>query len=136
MSIFLALLMLISNISFNVNTHYCGGQAVESSFSLGIDDLDCGMHKLDQECDLFTPIGDLINPKPCCENEHQVVQFEENIKLPVANKQIDQNDGFVNFLCAVYKAELISEPVNQVFSYRPPSLPEQNQQVLFQTFLI
>ena len=49
-SIFLAILMLVSSTGIAANTHFCGGEAVERTLSLGIEHLDCGMAETEQSC--------------------------------------------------------------------------------------
>ncbi len=120
-------------MGFAMNTHYCGGRAVESSLSIGIEHLDCGMpaeKKKKSNCE-----DEQLDKQSCCKNLHQVMEVDENqdTVFPVFNLNQTLLISFVysfvfNFLNKEGKHV-------SVFPYPPPLL-EKDSQVLFQTFLI
>lgn len=134
-SILLAVLMLASNVGFAVNIHYCGGEAVEHSLSVGIEHLDCGMANDDMECSNADAENSEFHPQSCCDNQHQLFQLDEEMELGSRHLAVSQTffiafiHSFVSGLFAVDK--LSTEYLN----YSPPLL-ERDAQSLFQTFLI
>lgn len=127
--------MLVSNIGFAMNTHFCGGKAVETTFSLGLGSPDCGMEDMDQDCENFPTDEERIDAKPCCENQHQVMQTDDMAKSQPSFSSI--NPLFIAAIVQAYiKPVIFSEIGNAQFAYYSPPLSEKDVQVLFQTFLI
>lgn len=52
---FLAGIVLTTNIVFDSNTHFCASDIVRSSLSFAPENLDCGMQKAGEQC--LTPAG-------------------------------------------------------------------------------
>jgi hypothetical protein len=134
-ALFFAVVMLASNAGFALNTHYCGGEAVESSLSIGIAHLDCGMTETKKDCESGASHTNQIDRKPCCENEHQSFQLEDDFEL-----QSDSNPIHPVFIIAFvdsFVQTIIDVPSIEIFSanFSPP-LPKQDKQVLFQSFLL
>lgn len=135
LSVSLALLLLVAHVGFSMNTHFCGGEAVETSFSIGLHNPDCGMDNMDEACEANLPIEEQITPQPCCQNQHQLMQLDENADI----QTLTNTTNFV-FLAAfiaifVQPVLLTDQTFTQNTNYRA-SLPDKDIQVLFQTFLI
>jgi hypothetical protein len=134
-SISLALLMLVSIVGFSMNTHFCGGVAVETSFSIGLHNPDCGMSDMDGDCKKEPSSQEQVKPKPCCENQHEVLQLDENANLQAFS--VDVNPVFfvalVHYL--IQPILYIQQAEITYVTYSSPSL-DQDVQVLFQSFLI
>ncbi|MEX0812972.1 MAG: hypothetical protein WD048_12205 [Chitinophagales bacterium] len=133
-SIFFTLLLLLSNISLTMATHYCAGFVVKSQLMLGKGDLDCGMHKVKEECPFHSDTKERINKVPCCENEYLTVELKEDFNQTIQklNFDIDFVQAFAQSKSEKYFPELIFP---QYGNYYPPPL-DKDIQVLFQTFLI
>ncbi|MCK9451909.1 MAG: hypothetical protein M0Q90_09485 [Bacteroidales bacterium] len=135
LSVSLALTILFANIGFSMNTHFCGGEAVETSFSIGLHNPDCGMDNMDEACETTTPTEEQLIPQPCCENQHQLMQLDENATIqPVT---VFTNFAFLAAFIAVFVEPVIiaDQTFTQSNNYRVP-LPNEDIQVLFQTFII
>jgi len=127
--------MLTSNVGFAINTHFCGGEAVKSSVSIGIHDLDCGMVNMDQECQTNLPEETQIVPKPCCEDTHQVIQLDE--KAEVQSTSLDLNKTFFTaFIFTFVQPIIFPNQAENYFSFYPTPPLKRDIQVLFQSFLI
>ncbi|MGL1885177.1 MAG: hypothetical protein OCD76_01585 [Reichenbachiella sp.] len=133
-SISLAFILLLSNAGFAVATHYCGGQAVKSSIVLGNAMIDCGM-KMDKECESKETIGIQISKTPCCQNEYQSLDVEDDYKQSVlrSNVNIEFIAAFINsfILTPLFADSNESEYAN----YSPPFL-ESDIPTLHQVFLL
>jgi hypothetical protein len=130
-----AVIMLASNAGFAFNTHFCGGEAVESSLSIGIAHLDCGMSEAKKDCVSNTSHENHINKKPCCENRHQVLQLDDNFELQSNSNTL--NPVFVIAYVETFVQTIVDAPSIEIF-YKDlsPPLPKQDKQVLFQSFLL
>ncbi|HAD97357.1 MAG TPA: hypothetical protein DCG19_08115 [Cryomorphaceae bacterium] len=133
-SIFLAILMLASNIGIASNTHFCGGEAAEHTLSLGIEHLDCGMAETEQSCSSEDG-HDQLNAKPCCDNQHELLQLDEDATLLQQAPEI--NKTFIAAFIHTFVVQVFSFEKKESFylNYFPPLL-KQDIQVLFQSFLI
>jgi hypothetical protein len=92
-----------------MNTHFCGGEAVETSFSIGLHNPDCGMADMDGDCKKEPSSEEQVNPKPCCENQHEVLQLDENANLQAFS--VDVNPVFfVAFIHTYIQPVLFTKP--------------------------
>ena len=135
LSVSLALIILFANVGFSMNTHFCGGEAVETSFSIGLHNPDCGMDNMDGTCETYPTAEEQLIPQPCCENQHQLMQLDE--KATIQPITILTNSVFLAAFIAVFVQPIISadQTFTQNTEYRAP-LPDEDIQVLFQTFII
>ena len=118
-----------------MNTHFCGGKAVETTISLGLGNPNCGMEGMDQDCNNIPTEEERIDAEPCCENQHQVMQTDDMAKSQPSFSSI--NPLFVAAFVQVFIEHLIlTDSRNTGFAYYSPPLAEKDVQVLFQTFLI
>ncbi len=75
----LAILVLASNLGISFSTHYCGGKAVLSSFTIANQELDCGMPIFgDVDADKE---GLCIYGTPCCETVRSLFDVADNYQL-------------------------------------------------------
>ncbi len=127
--------MLVSNVGFTMNTHFCGGEAVETSFSIGLHNPDCGMPDMDRECESIPSKEKQIKQKPCCENQHQLLQLDENADVQITS--IEVHPVFlVAFIHSFVQPILFANQSLVHNSYYSPPIPDKDIQVLFQIFLI
>ena len=131
-AILLAVLILSSNLSIALSTHFCCGKAVKSELSIGNYDIDCGMTDM-ESCEVVDWDFNEIKAVPCCENQHTFFKISDRYHGLGALEFIFMPLAFVK----VYSQHLFS--VTQIFpkalfkAYKPP-LPKQATSVLFQVF--
>jgi hypothetical protein len=134
-AIFLALLMLTTNVGIAFAVHYCEGKAVKTSISLGHDDLDCGMADIDAPCQ--NPYeSPTVKQKNCCENQYTQISIEDDYNNPaVVKTAIDFQfvAVFVVTYLSLYSFNASTEAEYQ--NYSPPLL-DLDIPVLIQSFLI
>jgi hypothetical protein len=136
-SISLALILLVSNVGFTLGTHVCGGFAVISELMIGHNNLDCGMSSMDTETEVGAePDADIhFESTPCCENDFQTLQTDNNFNSEVNNFNLNQT-FVIAFVHTLLDNTLYPEtPLSDYSNYSPP-IPENDVQSLFQTFLI
>ncbi len=116
-----------------MTTHYCGGHAVKSKLVLGDKSLDCGMEKMDENCETDSETS--ISKKSCCENHFMSLGVEDDFQETIAQPQIDVN--FVFTFVYTY-VELLNPSSRQEVAYGDycPPLRNIDVQVMFQSFLI
>ena len=120
------------------NTHLCGGEVLEESFSLGAEKLSCGMEALRRDCAHLAPHSDgekHMQSQPCCENEHQLLRSEED-----ARPSTSTNILAPVFLPAFVNTFVLAQPVVEkplgLLREKAPPLPRVNRHILFQIFQI
>jgi hypothetical protein len=130
-SIFLASIILLSSVGFAINTHFCEGRAVDSSISMGVELLDCGMPMPNNN----NNDGEQLDKQPCCQNHHQIVEVDQN-----QNNQFPAFELNDTFFVAFINTFLVSESVKQKaqvnYLTTPPPLLKQDILILYQSFLI
>jgi len=133
-AISLALLILGSNLSIALSTHFCGGKAVKSELSLGSYDLDCGMVGM-ESCESDERSFNEVLPLPCCENLHSFFQINERYE---ASSKIEFGllpISTFNFFTPVLTGFEFTSSKGFFKTYKPP-LPKQGILVLHQVFRI
>lgn len=118
-------------MGFALNTHFCQGKAVDSSISMGVEHLDCGMPKMDSNKNE----GEQLSKQSCCKNLHQVIEVDNNQENGFPT--FDLNHAFLISFVNTFVFDFLKTESKLVsfYSYSPP-LPDKDVQVLFQTFLI
>ena len=118
----------------SVATHYCGGHAVKSAFTLNDADLDCGMKNIESSCESSSNEASFVK-RNCCDNQYVSIHVDDNIQSSLVNSDLD-----VKFLFTFLYAFNALLPANfeQEVAYEDYAPPIRNldTQVLFQTFLI
>lgn len=127
--------MLFSNIGFSMNTHFCGGKAVKTSFSIGLHNPSCGMEEMDGKCETTPSSQDHLKTTPCCANEHMVLQLDDDVDIcaPAVSPNLI---FFTAFVRAFVLPEIDVEQTADLSPYYLPPISEKDVQVLLQTFLI
>jgi len=120
---FLALLVLVSTMSFTIEKHYCGDTLVDIAFFS--EAKDCGME--------IPP----STKKSCCNDEVEVIEGQDELKLSsVEDFDFSQFDFVVPFTPSyfnLYRSQ--SQKIIPNKDYSPPNLVF-NIQLLDQVFLI
>lgn len=131
-SIFLASIVLLSSVGFAINTHFCEGRAVDSSISMGVELLDCGMPMSGNEND---GNGEQLDKQPCCQNHHQIVEVDQNQSNPFPAFELN-HIFFVAFVNTFLVNESVTRKVQANYLTSPPPLVKQDILILHQSFLI
>src|SRR5690554_4770786 len=107
-SILLAFLVLTSSVGFAMNTHFCGGLAVEQSLSFHFEVLDCGM---DMETDCKSePAKEAVKAKACCENQHEFHQLDEDLIKQAVNASLDVKQTIAAVQTVVFELSTSNSP--------------------------
>ena len=128
-SVVMAVVVLLSTMSFSVDMHYCGDMLVD--FSIIEQVKTCGMEKVKTDCENTT-----ITEKSCCTDAQLNVEGAESMKVSFDQLSFDQQVFVATFTYSYIN--LFQGIDSNEFSYKDYSPPfvKQNVQVLHQTFLI
>ncbi len=133
-SISLAIILLLSNAGFAVATHYCGGQAVKSSIVLGNAWIDCGM-KMEKECANTETKGVQITKTPCCQNEYQSLDVEDDYKPTIVQSNVHVEFVVSSIIFSILLPLSVGSNETEYAICSPPFL-ERDVPALQQVFLI
>lgn len=126
----LSLLVLLSTLSFTVDSHYCGEVLVDSSLFAHAE--TCGMEV--QQKLSFSECS--ITKKDCCSDEQFSVDGQDNLKTSFDKLEKGQQIFVATFIYSYINLFEGSQTNNPSFrDYSPPPLV-RDVQVLDQTFLI
>jgi len=130
-SIFFACLVLLTNLSLSLATHYCGGKLVKQEISFGEKDLSCGMTTSDSEfCESSKLMGRIVETS-CCE-DHQIFWDVEDRYRP---ESMDFTPGWFQLSFNPPSPTYNSIPRQSgSFILRVPDPPGVSLQILNQVF--
>lgn len=121
----LAILVLLSTFSFNVDKHFCGDFLVDVSFTGDAD--GCGMN-MDK---------DTTKMKNCCKDETEKIEGQDELQLTSIDKISFEKEQFlVAFINSYQYLFKKVDAKSFVFKEFPPPEISTNFQVAYQAFLI
>ena len=132
MALFLSLLILGSQVGFAVSTHYCGGKVSDRAISIIEEKVSCGMESLENNCPSMA-YG--ISEKSCCEDESTVYQLDEDFQKKQRSFEVE-TEFLAVFVAHYFLLFEQDQAIEDYSKLAPPPLIQQNNQVLFQTFLL
>jgi hypothetical protein len=117
-------------MGFTLATHYCGGQAVESTLAIGEAHIGCGMEEDSEPC-----ANPVLKSKSCCDDKYISMQIEDDFNTQ--EKQSNVSPVFLfTFAYSYFNLQPTAVVADNVFIPHSPPPLNQNRQVLFQNFLI
>jgi len=133
-AIFLALLILTTNVGLTFATHYCGGKPVKTDVSLlGHFDIGCGMEDKDNSCD--NPEIPAIKSS-CCQNRSVELSIEDDFRSPKIIKNTVEYKFVAAFVTTYINLYLLDASAEtEYLDYLPPLL-DHDIPVLVQSFLL
>jgi len=127
-AVFLAVIVMVSTMSFTINKHYCGDHLVSTSVFLKAK--SCGMDNpqtTDKDCETII--------KNCCSEEVQLIEGQDDLKLDLT--ELDQQQLFIYSFVLSYidLFEGLEKHIVPYKHYKPP-LVVRDIQLLDEVFLI
>jgi hypothetical protein len=127
-TVFLAVLVLLSTMSFTINKHFCGDHLVSTSVYLKAK--SCGMdnpQNNEKDCETIK--------KNCCNEEVQLIEGQEDLKLDLTD--LDKQQHFIHYIVLSYidLFEGLEKHIVPYKHYKPP-LVVKDIQLLDEVFLI
>jgi len=129
-SVLLALIVLVSTMSFSLDMHYCGDHLVDFSFSQKTDTclMKAEMTQSSTACALME--------MDCCSDVEIVIEGQEGLKVSFDQLPFNQQLFVTSFIYSYINLfEGFDENVVPFKEYSPPPLI-RDVQILDQTFLI
>ena len=128
-SISMALLLLLSTISWTVEKHLCMGRVMDIALFDHAEDcgMEAGLAMLDDSYQ-FT--------KHCCDNEAFTLQGQDTLNLDIYHFDFSQQLYLIS--CTTFYLGLFQDSTNKniVFDSYPPPLLAEDLNILHQVFLI
>ncbi len=125
----MALLLLLSTISWTVEKHLCMGQVMDIALFNKAD--DCGM-----EAGLAL-LGDTsIEKKHCCDNEAFTMQGQDTLNLDVSHFDFSQQVFLISFTTSYLCLLQETTEKNIALDSYPPHILAKDLNILHQVFLI
>lgn len=114
-ALFMALTVLMSTMSFTLSMHYCQGELVDTAVFQKAH--TCGM-EMESEDDMMMD--------GCCNDKEIKIEGQDELKLPVADINLDQQVFIVSFLHSYVELFQTTEvSKNTFFDYPPPFIVKQ-----------
>ena len=126
----MALLLLLSTISWKVEKHYCMGRLMDTAFFVDVD--DCGMDMA---------LSNMDNPEfekenPCCDDEVVVIEGQDDLKLSFNDLDIGQQTFLVAFTHSYIDLFSNLQQQRGLNEFYPPPLLVKDLQLLDEVYLI
>lgn len=111
----MALVVLLSTMSFTIGKHYCGDTLV--STALFKEAKTCGM-----EMQKATPVSECsVTKKDCCTDEQITLEGQDELNISFDSLSLDQQQFVAAFVYSYVALFIDSEEENTSFTvYRPP----------------
>ena len=126
LSSMLALLVLLSTVSWTVDKHICMGKVVDIAFFAHAD--TCGMDMGADKSFAFE--------KSCCDDETFTLQGQEDLKISFFDLDIEQQVFLVAYTYSYLNIFQEIDVTSVTYLGHPPPLLDKDYQVLYETFLI
>lgn len=124
-ALIMAIVVLLSTMSFTVNMHYCNGKLVDTAIFQKAQ--TCGM-EMDKQSSM--------KKKCCCEDKEIHIEGQDEIKLPVLELSSDEQVFVAFFLQSYINLFQANEKrKNNILDYPPPIIVRQIYK-LDETYLI
>jgi len=126
----MALLLLLSTISWKVEKHYCMGRLIDVALFTDVD--TCGMDMSVSEADESLD----VSKNSCCNNEVVFVDGQDDLKISFNDLDIEQKSFLIAFTYSYLNVlrDLKEQPVpNEQY---PPPILVKDIQILDEVFLI
>ena len=111
----MATVVLLSTMSFTVSMHYCQGELV-----------DTAIFQKAHSCGMEMNMSDEMKKKGCCDDKEIYIEGQDELKLPVADMNFDQQVFVIAFVHSYIELFQITEGrKNTFFDYPPPFIVRQ-----------
>ena len=124
----LALLVLLSTVSWTVDKHLCMGRVMD--ISLFAHAVDCGMEEA------MTAMDDQNIQNSCCDDESFTVQGQDDLKLSWNDFDLDHQVFLVAFAQSYLNLFVPVEEIPAPHEKYPPPILVKDIHILDQVFLI
>ncbi len=124
----MAMLLVLSTVSWTVDKHICMGRVMDVAFFVEAD--DCGMDAA------MALLEDADKQNHCCGDESFTLQGQDDLKITFNDISLDQQVFLVAFTQAYVGLFTTVQQQANVNEYYPPPLLIKDIQLLDETFLI
>lgn len=127
-SVLLAMMVLLSTVSWTVDKHFCMGRVMD--ISLFVDAEECGMEVA------MAAMEDKVMENHCCDDESFTFTGQDDLKLSLYDLEIEHQDFLVAFTYSYLNLFVPVDKLPVPNEKYPPPLLVKDITVLDQVFLI
>jgi len=127
-SIFLALMVLLSTVSWTVDKHLCMGRVMDVAFFAHAD--DCGMEEA------MTVLGTDAGENHCCDDESFTLMGQDDLTFSWYDLELEHQIFWVAFTLSYLDLFMSVEELPVPHEKYPPPILVKDIHVLDQVFLI
>jgi hypothetical protein len=124
-AILMAFIVLLSTMSFTISMHYCQGELV-----------DTAVFQKAHVCSMEANSESTIKMDGCCNDQEIKIEGQDELKLPVADLNFDQQVFVVSFFNSYIELFQTREERKSIFFDYPPPLIVKQIFKLDETYLI
>jgi len=111
----MAIVVLLSTMSFTVSMHYCQGELVDTAIFQKAH--SCGMEMGDDST---------MKKNGCCDDKEIKIEGQDELKLPVAELNFDEQVFILSYVHSYLElVQTTEERKNTFFDYPPPFIVRQ-----------
>lgn len=115
LAILMTFVVLLSTMSFTISMHYCQGELV-----------DTAVFQKAHACSMEVNSGSTMKMEGCCNDQEIKIDGQDELKLPVADLNFDQQVFVVSFFHSYIELfQTTEERKNIFFDYPPPFIVKQ-----------
>jgi len=128
-SVSMALLLLLSTISWTVEKHLCMGRVMDIALFDHAEDcgMEAGLALLDESSQIT---------KHCCDNESVTMQGQDTLNLDIFHFDFSHQVFLISFTTSYLGLFQETPDRNIVFDFYPPPILAKDLNILHQVFLI
>jgi len=124
----LAILVLLSTVSWTVDKHFCMGRVMDIAFFHHAD--DCGME------DAMKMLGEKMEDKHCCDDESFTIEGQDDLKLTWEEVDLESQVFLTAFVQSYFQLNAFSSGKVVLEEPYPPPLLVHDLNILHEVFLI
>lgn len=114
-ALLMAIVVLLTTTSFTISMHYCQGELIHTA-----------IFQKAHSCGMEMNMSDEMKKKGCCDDKEIHIEGQDELKLPVADMNFDQQVFVIAFVHSYIELfQTTEDRKNTFFDYPPPFIVRQ-----------
>lgn len=133
LAVIIAVIVLISTMSFTVEKHVCMGEVTSTSYFSNAD--SCGMIMNEEDCSNDILSHDILQKEKCCNDIHELIPGNQTEQQALESFELSQVQFVLAYTFTYLNILEVKEDTTPYIHFSPP-IVDEDLQVLYQSFLI
>jgi len=133
LAVIIAVVLLISTMSFTVEKHVCMGEVTSTSYFTSVE--SCGMVMNEDGCTGDDLSQQNMQKEKCCNDVHELIPGNQTEQQAIDNFELNQIQFVLVYTYTYLNLYESKEDTSSIIHFSPP-IVEKDYQILFQSFLI